>query len=730
MKQDIIERLTLLGFAIMLACLPLKDVPFHIIGMSVLSVMIVVSFIINKSRKFTWQPIFYLVFAMYFLQIAGVINVGYLDFSTQRFDTAMPMILFPVLFGMTQLSKKNMVLLLRLFVWAVIAFCVYGLLSYAAIALSYISLETALLDGKSYSRLFAVWPLWHHPSALTIALLMALPVSLYLRYHDGKQITLFEMLPAIILPILVTFIIGARVGVAIFPVLLGLGYLVYCKFRPVLKWGLVAAGVAGLCIILHLLPSDVKILYSDSIREDLRKIAISAIKEKPVLGWGTMQQRYLMSCEEIETQYTFNHFHNVYLDSMVQFGIAGIVALLFLIFWTFAIAIRQKHFLLLSFMAMYIIVFYFDNVLYGPKFVNAFWFWFCFLLVNRKYLVELSANRNETSCAISRYRGGKNQYTQLMKNALAAIGINPRPVWFGTQANFVWLHWFENKAGKNNARRFLEKCKKKGSKIIWNVHNKIPHGTKNQDSAKAFMKHLAEVSDKIVIHSIPTTEIVAELCENNESVLKKIVYVPHPNYIDVYGEQKKDRDLDNNKLKLCFFGAVKKYKNIELLIAAVTELGFEDIELNIYGRCRPRKYAGSLRDLAEKNSNIKMHFKFIRDRDIPEILAACHLLVLPYNLASSLNSGATILAFSYSRTALSSNTGTLEDIEDKSLFFAYSYNTQDEHKEELKKQITAVRDKYRGNYNELLKLGERCKRYVAENNSSEQVSKQLKTVFE
>jgi hypothetical protein len=98
-------------------------------------------------------------------------------------------------------------------------------------------------------------------------------------------------------------------------------------------------------------------------------------------------------------------------------------------------------------------------------------------------------------------------------------------------------------------------------------------------------------------------------------------------------------------------------------------------------------------------------------------------------LDSSLNSGATILAFSYGRTVLSSETGTLADIKDKELFFTYSYREQDEHKERLKEQIIAIHSKYRGNYNELLKLGEKCKEYMKENNSLAQTAKQLTKVF-
>jgi len=736
-KQAREQYPAVVALAVLIVILPLNR-SFNELGMSATTVLMVIFFIFNKFRKFTWKPIFYIIASVYFLNFVGLLHTGDFSLSGKAIDSALPMILFPVLFSMVQLSKRNVLLLLRFFLWAVIVVCVYGLLSYAMAVYGEFSWKAALLDGKRYARFFMVEPLTWHPSALSITLLMALPVSFYLRYHTGKQITLIEMLLAVLLPILVTLMVGARVGVAIIPVLLGLSYLFYCKFKPVFKWGIVAGGaMVGLCLILFLLPADIRERYTDQIRIDQRTVAISAIQEKPIFGWGTLQQRPLIACEEraqnlgIETIHIQPHFHNVYLDMMVQFGIVGIVALLFLIFWTFKIAIHRKHFLLLSFMAMYTIAFYFDNVLQSQRFVVAFMFWFCFLLVNWKYLVERPTTKeHETTCAISRYWGGKNQYTQLMKNALTAIGVKSLPIWFGLQADFAWLHWFENKAGKKTAYRFLDKCEKKGIKIIWNVHNKIPHKTENQNSAKSFMKHLAEISNKIVIHSTPTTEVIEELCESNESILKKIVYVPHPNYIGVYGFQKTNYNLDNNRLKLCFFGAVKKYKNVELLISAVTELGFDDVELSIYGRCRPREYAKSLRLLAEKNSNIKMHFRFVRDNDVPEILAACHLLVLPYNLDSSLNSGATILAFSYGRTVLSPLTGTLEDIKDKSLFFAYSYNNPDEHKEELKKQIAAIRDKYKENYNELLKLGEKCKDYVAEHNSSEQVSKQLKAVFQ
>ncbi|MDL2213352.1 hypothetical protein LJC72_08090 [Bacteroides sp. OttesenSCG-928-D19] len=329
---------------------------------------------------------------------------------------------------------------------------------------------------------------------------------------------------------------------------------------------------------------------------------------------------------------------------------------------------------------------------------------------------------NKITCCVTP-SGKENKYVDLMRAALRMINIEPLSKKERSISDYIWHHWIEKLQYLVVIRLFVATKKK----IIWNVHNKIPHGAKNVQKAKAFMASMANAAYKIVIHCNESTEIVKELCDNNPDVLNKIVYVPHPNYIGVYGPEKTENTLRNDKLTLCFFGKIKPYKNIELLISAINELNYDDVELKIMGRCWETQY---FQNLIGNNSHIKTDFRFIDDEEIPDISANCHLFIFPYDLASSLNSGATLLAFSYGRSVLSSLTGTLSDMEDKSLFFSYSYNTPTEHKEALKQQITAIRDKYKGNYNELLALGEGCREYVSKNNSLEQVSKQLALVFD
>ena len=334
----------------------------------------------------------------------------------------------------------------------------------------------------------------------------------------------------------------------------------------------------------------------------------------------------------------------------------------------------------------------------------------------------MKATENKLTCCVTP-SGKENRYMDLMRTALRTINIESVSKEKLDTADYIWHHWIE-KLHYLTMINYFTATKKK---IIWNVHNKLPHDTKNTQKPKQFMKAMAEAAYKIVIHCTETTEIIRELCNENPDILNKIVYVPHPNYIGVYGVEKTENNLNNNKLSLCFFGKVKAYKNIELLIEAINELNFDDVELKIVGRCWEAPY---FYHLIGDNKNITTDFRFIDDEDIPDISANTHLFVFPYDLASSLNSGATILAFSYGRSVLSSLTGTLADMKDKSIFFSYSYQSQDEHKEALKQQITAIREKYKGNYNELLSLGEKCREYMRENNSIEEIASRLVFVFD
>jgi len=322
----------------------------------------------------------------------------------------------------------------------------------------------------------------------------------------------------------------------------------------------------------------------------------------------------------------------------------------------------------------------------------------------------------------------RNIYIDMMKTVLNMIDIVTVPADDIEIADFVWYHWIENKYEDDKILPHIQSLAASGKKIIWNLHNKIPHNAVNISKAKKFMLEMLALSYKIVIHSNETINVIKELGNDYSDILGKTVYVPHPHYSGVYGSEKPAGHLTDNKLNLCFLGFLKQYKNIELLIDSINELGYDDIELKICGNGKP-EYIQELENLAKNSKNIKTDFRYVDDNEIPEIASNCHLFISPYNLDSSLNSGVTIMAFSYARSMISPLTGTLNDIEDKSMFFAYTYNNPSEHKEELKKKISSIRSIYKGRYNDLINLGKKCKEYVDKNNTLGQVANRLMEVF-
>ena len=98
-------------------------------------------------------------------------------------------------------------------------------------------------------------------------------------------------------------------------------------------------------------------------------------------------------------------------------------------------------------------------------------------------------------------------------------------------------------------------------------------------------------------------------------------------------------------------------------------------------------------------------------------------------MKSSLNSGTIILSFSYGRTVLSPNIGTLNDIREEKLFFSYDYDTYDEHYNRLKEEILFIYEKYSGRYDDLLEVGQQCYDYIEENNSIEKTAEALMNIL-
>ena len=304
--------------------------------------------------------------------------------------------------------------------------------------------------------------------------------------------------------------------------------------------------------------------------------------------------------------------------------------------------------------------------------------------------------------------------------------------------DYYHLNWYESLP--NSAFRFifyfirkfivllfLTLCRKK---IIFVLHNKLPHETKSRVLSSFIIKSLVIFSHKIIIHSNDSKEVLKSLL-SSKLWQYKIVYMPHPHYIGAYPENF-ENNIDFHKqdtLKLLFVGMLRPYKNIEMLIDTIKEIGNAKIELLIAGKPLTKAYGESLKQRISDCKQIKIDFKFIPDEKICKLLFQSHILVLPYNIESSLNSGVAILAFSNQRTVICPLIGTIKDLRNREAVYYYNYSNFDDHKKKLRSTILKAKEDFENDTSIVISKGKILYQEMKEHHSLDIITERLKKVY-
>ncbi len=263
-----------------------------------------------------------------------------------------------------------------------------------------------------------------------------------------------------------------------------------------------------------------------------------------------------------------------------------------------------------------------------------------------------------------------------------------------------------------------------GKKIVYVMHNRQSHD--KRVVSRLLQKFLINTADIIQIHSRATEKYVGE---KNK---KKLFYIPHPNYIGCYPTHLSlyTRDalgLRDDRPVLLFVGAIKPYKNIELLINVAKQ--YPEIQFLIAGKPSNSEYKDKLIKTVNGIENITMLFKFVPDEELTDLLKVSDAIVLPYDISSSLNSGSVYLAFSNKKTVIAPFIATLEDISEFKFFFGYNYDSQDDHEAKLKEVIEKLLSEYDDDKQLLNKMGEEAYQYVKKWHSKEEIMKSYTEMF-
>ncbi|MCH1882332.1 glycosyltransferase [Agrococcus sp. ARC_14] len=201
----------------------------------------------------------------------------------------------------------------------------------------------------------------------------------------------------------------------------------------------------------------------------------------------------------------------------------------------------------------------------------------------------------------------------------------------------------------------LEDGVRAGLKIIWTVHNALPHDAIHRDLEIELHRVLARLAHAVHIINPSTAEIVSE---HYELPADRTRCIRLSSYQGVYGspiERARARrrfGLAPDELAVVFLGHLRPYKGVLDLLrsaSAAQRLRGGRVVLMLAGKVRPEDVA-PLDAAMPLDVRIIRHFGFVPDAETPWWFAAADLVALPYR--KILNSSSILLAQTFGAPVL------------------------------------------------------------------------------
>ena len=215
-----------------------------------------------------------------------------------------------------------------------------------------------------------------------------------------------------------------------------------------------------------------------------------------------------------------------------------------------------------------------------------------------------------------------------------------------------WMSYLAPSLG--TVARYL---KRRGIPVVTVLDNVIPHEAKFFD--KPFSRWFLRGNSGCVAMSEAVLKDMLSLTPDKPYILQ-----PHPLY-DHFGQKMDKRaaqdalGLDPQKRTLLFFGLIRDYKGLDLLIDALPLLG-EEYQLVIAGESYGsfEKYQAQI---AASGCADRIHVfnRYIDDEEVPQFFSAADLCVLPYKSATQ--SGITAISLHFDLPVVATPVGGLAE---------------------------------------------------------------------
>jgi glycosyltransferase involved in cell wall biosynthesis len=189
-------------------------------------------------------------------------------------------------------------------------------------------------------------------------------------------------------------------------------------------------------------------------------------------------------------------------------------------------------------------------------------------------------------------------------------------------------------------------------RCIYAVHNvDTPKGAVHERWMRLYQRYAFRAFNQFHVFSRHQLRAISERVPG-----KRHYYAPL--LPDDYGIAKACPPRDT--VRFLFFGYIRRYKRLDLLIRAFHALhasGIRNIELVIAGRCDEWERYEALID--RRRNGITTRIGVVPNEDIPDLVSSSHYVVLPYQ--DSAQSAVLSLAYRYNRPVITSDIAAFAD---------------------------------------------------------------------
>ncbi|MBW6489825.1 MAG: glycosyltransferase [Lentimicrobium sp.] len=209
--------------------------------------------------------------------------------------------------------------------------------------------------------------------------------------------------------------------------------------------------------------------------------------------------------------------------------------------------------------------------------------------------------------------------------------------------------------------RILKWRTKRKVRIVAITDNIIPHERRPGD--RLLVKYFTRSVDAFVAMS---GSVLKDLSMFDQEKPKK--YFPHPLY-DNFGDiisKKSAKELlrlDENYGYLLFFGFIRDYKGLDLLLQAMSLPKLKNLKIKLlvagefYGN--EEKYHRLIQEL-NISDRLELRTQFIPNNNVNKYFCACDIVVQPYKNATQ--SGVTQIAYHFGKPMITTNVGGLSEM--------------------------------------------------------------------